>query len=130
MKFQLESGREVRISDFVMSKTYAGVMHCSDSMLPSVNEKLLYQASYPTELWGENRKEIYPKLTAHDIHQILPPYKISIWLNSKPTDPNYMGSELILTFFTEIDPQGSILDIVTPFLEDMNWEKEARNYNF
>ena len=130
MKFQLPSGREVRITDFLLRRSYAGVVHLSESMLSIANKKIINEASYPEALWGENRREIYPRMTSLDINEVLPEWKVSVWLNSKPTEPDFIGSELILTFFTEIDPQDSIVDIIAPFLEDVDWEAEAKNYDF
>ncbi|HKK89534.1 MAG TPA: hypothetical protein VJ917_11855 [Saprospiraceae bacterium] len=130
MKFQLPTGREVRITDFLLRRSYAGVVHLSESMLSIANERIINGASYPEVLWGENRREIYPGLNDLDLNEALPEWKVSVWLTSKPTAPDFIGSELILTFFTEIDPQDSIVDITAPFLEDVDWEKEAKNYDF
>jgi hypothetical protein len=99
-------------------------------MLSIANERIINGGSYPEVLWGENRREIYPGLTDLDLDEALPEWKVSVWLTSKPTDPDFIGSELILTFFTEIDPDHSLIDILRPFLDDIDWEKEARNYDF
>jgi hypothetical protein len=37
---------------------------------------------------------------------------------------------LILTFFTDIDPDHSLIEIMRPFLDDIDWEAEAKNYDF
>ena len=130
MKFQLPSSREVRITDFLLRRSYAGVVHLSESMLSIANERIINGASYPEVLWGENRREIYPGLTDLDLDEALPEWKVSVWLTSKPTEPDYIGSEIILTFFTDIDPDHSLIDIMRPFLDDIDWEAEAKNYDF
>jgi len=130
MKFQLPTGREVRITDFLLRRSYAGVVHLSESMLSIANERIINGASYPEALWGENRREIYPGLNDLDLNEALPEWKVSVWLTSKPTEPDYIGSEIILTFFTDINPDHSLIDILRPFLDDIDWEKEARNYDF
>jgi len=129
MKHQLPTGREVRITDLLLRRSYAGVVHLSESMLSIANERIINEASYPEALWGENRREIYPRLTELDLNEALPEWKVSVWLTSKPTEPDFIGSELILTFFTEIDLDHSVIDILRPFLDDIDWEKEARNYD-
>lgn len=123
-------GRKLIVEGFYLTRTYAGIHHCSDDMLPTVNARILKEAGYPWSLWGNNRKELIIHPKDYSPNKELPPDKISVWLSSSAIAGKSFGSELILTFFAKVSAAQNIREILASVLSDLEWESNAQDYKW
>ena len=101
---KLDSGKTVKVESFEYSYTYGGVL-CG---LPNkkMNDSIFKNITYPSN-WGP-RKTLKIKPSNRELENQLKPVYYVVWLNSKPIDPNYHGSELVVIWLDD-HPEGKTL---------------------
>ena len=116
---------------FHLDHTYAGLILGKPS--PEMNAKILKKAVPDIEkIWGENRAiHMIPPTIRHDKEtEILPPIINYAWLDSKPLNPEFDGSSLIVIWFSQNQLELPLGDIVTNAIQDIDWKTLARDYHF
>ncbi len=130
MKIKLQTGKEVYMEAFNCTPTYAGLIIGIPTK--STNRKLVQHLRYPSD-WGI-RKCIMKKSDMYINENELKPIINSVWLSSsEPVDINDKlsdGSELVLMWFSEGQPDKSIQEIIIEGVGDIKWEDFSESFQF
>ena len=130
MNITLQTGKEVYMEAFHCTPTYAGLI----AGIPTkyTNRELVKHLKYPSD-WGI-RKCIMKKSDMYISENVLKPIINSVWLSSsEPVDVNDKlsdGSELVLMWFSEGQPDKSIQEIIIEGLGDIIWEDFSESFQF
>ena len=132
MKIKLTTNRIIQINAIHIMETYAGVLY--GNYTPEINLDIAYSIKYPQELWGK-REVFHIRPSQELIQNKLPDYEVSILCDSTPTifakqEDQYDGSELVITFFTDISIDISMKKLLDNHISSVNWDEMARNYFF
>jgi hypothetical protein len=126
IKIKLKSGREVGVDSFHFNYTYGGLL----VGIPHERMNIEYfeKKTYPKN-WGKGRKLLKIKPNPEDFKNRLKPIYYSVWLDSKPFNPKYFGSSLIVTWFGN-EPNGKTIDeIIQTGIENIDWIENAHDYD-
>jgi len=128
MKIKLDSGKEVKVSDFCFGYTYGGML-CGEKNETS-NRPIFDDITIPTN-WGEDRNVLKLEPTQAEFENQLKPVYYIVWLDSHvPIDPKYHGSNLIVIWLGD-EPAGyKIEDIIFKGIKDIDWDSNARDYEY
>lgn len=128
MKIKLDSGKEVKVSDFCFGYTYGGML-CGEKNETS-NRPIFDEITIPTN-WGEDRNVLKLEPTQAEFENQLKPVYYIVWLDSHvPIDPKYHGSNLIVIWLGD-EPTGyKIEDIIFKGIKDIDWDSNARDYEY
>jgi hypothetical protein len=129
---KLDCGRDVMLDSFDYSRTYAGLLEG----LPNseMNGRIIERALvYRDSTWGKRKVHlIQPTLNLTDpAHPALPPVLMRAWLVCfNPVDPAFMGSELVVDWFTAECHTEAIADVVFRAVRGLPWEQLARDFDW
>ena len=126
MKIKLNEGTEVFVEAFHCTPTLSGVIVNSQSK--STNQNLINHLNYPKE-WGE-RKCIMRKKDMYADEGPLKPVINSVWLSSSVPikDTKADGADLVVMFFSEVNENMTIQEIILEGVRDIPWEKLATDF--
>ena len=128
MTIYQDETREINLTYFYLRPTYAGVIQCSDEMLPWLNNRIISELNYPEKIWGTGRRHLGFGIDQLDTEKPLPPYTVSMWLISSVISEDAFGSALVVTFLTEMEGAESIKSLAEGVVSEIDWEKEAIDY--
>ncbi|MCD9014397.1 hypothetical protein [Parachryseolinea silvisoli] len=124
---ELESGRRVTVDGFVYGRTYGGLLEGRPNR--NVNKRILERQKCPSE-WG-SRKVLVIQPLDRDLENFLPPSIYKVWLNSNdPINSVFMGSELVIIWFDETPGERSIKDIIEKRVREVDWDKNAQDFDY
>ena len=128
MRIKLDSGKEVKVSDFCFGYTYGGML-CGEKNETS-NRPIFDDITIPTN-WGEDRNVLKLEPTQAEFENQLKPVYYIAWLDSNvPSDPKYHGSELIVIWLGGEPVGNKIEDIIFKGIKDIDWDSNARDYEY
>ena len=128
MKIKLDSGKEVKVSDFCFGYTYGGML-CGEKNETS-NRPIFDDITIPTN-WGEDRNVLKLEPTQAEFENQLKPVYYIVWLDSNvPSDPKYHGSQLIVIWLGGEPVGNKIEDIIFKGIKDIDWDSNARDYEY
>ena len=128
MKIKLDSGKEVKVSDFCFGYTYGGML-CGEKNEIS-NRPIFDEITIPTN-WGEDRNVLKLEPTQAEFENQLKPVYYIVWLDSNvPSDPKYHGSQLIVIWLGGEPVGNKIEDIIFKGIKDIDWDSNARDYEY
>ena len=127
----LKNGREITVTNIYIEDVYSRIMIEPSSL--EMCKEILASFSYPSCLWGEMRSAIIRRDSEEIMKEKLPQHFVSLWLNSTPiNDENFDGSELIVSFFTNLKGHESFSELINDGLDDFEnvYEEYAINFEF
>ena len=128
MKIKLDSGKEVKVSDFCFGYTYGGML-CGEKNETS-NRPIFDEITIPTN-WGEDRNVLKLEPTQAEFENQLKPVYYIAWLDSHVSiDPKYHGSNLIVIWLGDEHAGYKIEDIIFKGIKDIDWDSNARDYEY
>ena len=128
MRIKLDSGKEVKVSDFCFGYVYEGML-CGIPDEKS-NRSIFDKITIPTN-WGEDRNVLKIEPTQSEFENRLKPVFYIAWLDSHiPINPKFHGSSLIVIWLGDEPGNRSIEDIVKNGTKDIDWNKYAKDYEY
>ncbi len=127
----LKNGREITVTNIYIEDVYSRIMIEPSSF--EMCKEIMALFSYPLCLWGEMRSAIIRRDSEEIMKEKLPQHFVSLWLNSTPINHNDSdGSELIVSFFTNLKGNESFNDLINDGLDDFEnvYEDYAVNFEF
>jgi hypothetical protein len=128
----LDCGREVMLDAFDYSRTYAGLLEGRPNA--EMNDRIIERAQTAREeSWGKRAVHVIPPdVDATDpAHPALPPVLLRAWLICfQPVDPAFMGSELVVVWFTTDCHTEPIADVVFRAVRGLPWEQLAYDFDW
>jgi hypothetical protein len=126
----LDCGAQVWLDSFDYSRTYGGLLEG----LPNaeINSRIIARARV-MESWGPRKTHLIPpEVDARDPrHPALPPALLRAWLwCGEPIDPAYMGSELVVVWFSEECLDEPIAEMVLRAVRGLPWDQLADDFNW
>ena len=122
---KLKCGVEVYVDSFSFYHTYAGLL--AGKKDERMNRRFFNEAHYPDN-WGK-RKYIKIIPDRDDFVTGLKPFCYSAWLCSKALDDYSFGSYLVVIWLSEAPRNDSIFEIIRKGIENIDWNREAENYD-
>jgi len=132
MFLTLDCGRRVSVDAIDYSRTYSGLL----MGLPNaeINDRIIERALVGRESsWGKRPTHlIQPVIERKDPeHPRLAPVLLRAWLTcNEPVNPNFMGSELVVVWFSEECHLDSIDNIVSRAVCGLPWEQLAGDFDW
>lgn len=128
-KIQLNGGECVGVFDFYVRATYAQFLAGSPSR--TINEMILKNCAWhPKEWWQDEYAALVIKPSDKRLQTQLPALCMMALLDcSSPLRPDYDGSMLRVVWFSDTLPN-NLPDFFQKNLEHLDWQKNARDYNF
>ena len=128
MRIKLGSGREIKVINFEFGYTYGGML-CGEKNETS-NRPIFDDITIPTN-WGEDRNVLKLEPTQAEFENQLKPVYYIVWLDSNvPSDPKYHGSQLIVIWLGGEPVGNKIEDIIFKGIKDIDWDSNARDYEY
>jgi hypothetical protein len=128
----LNCGRCVALTNFAYSLTYGGLIMGRPN--PKVNAMIVESAISQCERsWGKRALHLIPPTVdqSDPAHPMLPPILLRAWLScNKPANSAFMGSQLVVVWFTEECDSEPIADIVSRAVRDLPWEQLAGDFDY
>jgi hypothetical protein len=125
----LKNGRKITVNNINIDSVYDRIFIEPSS--PEMINELMDTFRYPSCQWGDYRSSIMRKDFDKIAQGILPDFFISLWLTSSPlNDDNFDGSELIISFFSNLDISKTLDEIISDGLDDIDnvYEDYAMNF--
>ena len=113
---KMKNGRVVTVSDIHIETVHNRVMVIEKEIIAKAYDDF----TYPVCQWGGNRPAIVKRDFTILAKGILPQYFISIWLTSTPKKNSKFSSNLIISFFADMNNDSSIIKLIEENLPDID----------
>ena len=128
----LDCGRRVSLDELDYSHTYAGLLEGRPDA--QMNAQIIERALSFREAPGIKRSvHLIPPLVDNSIpaHPKLPPIRLRAWLTcDEPVNPQFMGSDFVVVWFSQDCHNASISDVVFQAVRGLPWEQLARDFDW
>jgi hypothetical protein len=129
---KLDCGRDVSLEAFDYSRTYAGLLEGRPNA--EMNARIIERAVAEREgSWGKRAVHLIPPATdgTDPTHPVLPSALLRAWLTCyQPVNPAFMGSELVVVWFTDECHAEPIADVVFRAVRRLPWEQLADDFDW
>jgi hypothetical protein len=122
----LSSGRELRAGGFEFGYTYAGMLGGRPS--EAFNRQIFKSLKHSSD-WGK-RKTLKLLPSEEEFAASLKPVYYIVWLtSSKPLDPEFMGSELVVIWLGDRPGDQSLRALVEDGVKAIDWAAHAKDFD-
>lgn len=130
LSVQLDCGQVVSVLAFMFDLSYAGLL--DGGPCESLNAYYIKAALTRHEkLWG--KRQVYmipPEFDVSDpIRPTLPKLNLHAWLTSEPINPMFMGSELVVTWFTDECHTRPLAEVISSAIRHLPWKQLACDFD-
>lgn len=119
------SGIKLNVCAYSAEATYGALLEGEPNN--RINNLVINDVDYPHN-WGDRKHFMIPP-AEQELAAELKPIVYSAWLKSfEPTNPEYHGSELVVTWFDDHHKGKTVQQIFQMALESINWNGLAQDF--